>query len=176
MLRPGDAAPMFTLQPVMGLPVKLEGHVTVVCFLRPLEGSVSRTAIATLQEAWSRFDAEGIQLVGITRTDLTFGRDFVPRYHVLFPIVIDETGEYSQAYDIPCDKGFMGTLKGLRPEAVRTFVGSLEHGRGAPRLPSTILPAEFVIGRDGAVRYAHYATSVLDQPDIEALWNAAREG
>lgn len=173
MLRPGDVAPQWTLHPIMGLPVDMTRAPTVLLFVRPLEGSSPRVTVNRLQEAWPRFFADGIQVAAITRCDLTFARDFFPRYHVLFPLVVDETGEYFQSYDVGSDRGFVGTLKGLGPSAFRTLRAGLRLGRARWGMPSAQLPAEFVVAPDGTVRYAHYATSVLEQPDIEALWNAA---
>lgn len=173
MFQPGDVAPQWVLNPIMGLPVDMKRASTVLVFLRPLVGGTSRVSVTRLQEAWPRFFADGIQLVTFTRTDLTFARDFFPRHHVLFPMVVDESGQYFDGYQVGTDRGFIGTLRGLGPTALRALRGSLEAGRAGWGMPSTQLPAEFVVGADGRVRYAHYATSVLDQPDLEALWTAA---
>lgn len=172
MLNVGDSAPPFTLQPVFGLPVALHEGTTVIAFLRPLTGSTARTAIETLTEAWPRLDAEGIKLLAVTRTDLTFARDFVPRHHVLFPVYVDESGEVCRAYGVQSDKGLVKTLLGLRPRHLSALSVAVGNGRQLDTLPSSDLPA-YVVVRDGRVVYASYGSSALDQPEIEELWRAA---
>lgn len=171
MLTVGDAAPGMKLHPVFGLPVDLSHGTTVVAFLRPLTGCTARVQITTLTEAFPRFDAEAIRVVGVTRTDLTYARDFVPRYHVLFPIYVDETGEVFRAFQVGADKGLAKTLTTL-PTRLGTAVEALKLGRTWNVLPSSDLPAWFVV-RDGRVAYASYGSSAMDQPDIEELWRAA---
>ena len=172
MLSVGDSAPAFTLQPVFGLPVALHEGTTVIAFLRPLTGSTARTAINTLTEAWPRFDAEGIKLIAVTHTDLTFARDFVPRHHVLFPIYVDASGEVARAYQVPSDKGLLKTLTGLRPRHLSALGEALAHGRQMDTVPSTDLPA-YIVARDGHIAYVRYGATALDQPEIEELWRAA---
>jgi peroxiredoxin len=173
MFQVGDRAPLFTFPLISGLPVDMRRQTTVLAFLRPLTGSQPRVAVNKLQEAWPRFDAAGMSVVGLTRTSLEFARDFVPRYHVLFPMVCDTAGEYFDAYQVARDKGYLGTLKGMRPAALRTAVENLNLGRSGPQLPSDTLPAFFVVATDGTVKYARYATAITEQPDIEALWAAS---
>jgi len=158
---------------VMGLPVDMTRQTTVLAFLRPVTGSQPRRAVALLQEAWPRFDAAGIAMVALTDADLTFTRDFVPRYHVLYPLVCDTTGEFFRAYDVQRDRGFTSTAASLRPASMRLALASLELGRDWTTLPSSQLPAFFVVARDGTVKYARYGRSITEQPDIEALWTAA---
>lgn len=172
MLSPGDPAPPLRLQPVFGLPVDLAHGTTVVVFLRPLTGSTARVTIKTLTEAWPRFDAEGIKLLGVTHTDLTFARDYVPRNHVLFPIYVDEDGSLSAAFQTASDTGLVKSLLGLRPRHLQVLSEALAYGRDYTTLPGTDLPAWFVV-KDGRVVHAGYASSALDQPEIEELWRAA---
>lgn len=172
MLTVGDPSPGMKLHPVFGLPVDLSHGTSVVAFLRPLTGCTARVQITTLIEAFPRFDAEAIRVVGVTRTDLTFARDFVPRNHVLIPIYVDETGEVFRAFQVEQDKGFVKSLAAFRPNTASAAVEALKRGRSWNVLPSADLPAWFVV-RDGRVAYASYGTSVMDQPDIEELWRAA---
>lgn len=173
MFRVGDHAPQTTFNLIAGLPVDMRRQTTVLAFLRPITGCQSRVAVNLLQEAWSRFDAAGISVVGLTQADLEFARDFVPRYHVLFPMVCDESGTWFEAYGTTRDRGYLGSLKAFRPSQLRAAVDALNLGRAGPQLPSTQLPAFFVIAADGTVKYARYGTSITEQPDIEALWAAS---
>lgn len=173
MLQVGDVAPAFRVQPVFGLPVQTGGRPLVVAFVRPLEGSIARAALHALQAAFPRFDAEGIGVVAFTRCDLTLARDWVPRHHLLLPLVIDDEGRWFDAYGVHRDRALLRSIAGLRPSGLVAAGRALGEGRNWPAGGGDQLPAEFVVGADGRIRYAHYGRSVLDQPDVEALWAAA---
>lgn len=178
MLKPGDRAPAFHLQPVFGLPVDLDALVAktpvVVVFLRPVTATQTRLAVDTLHELLPRLDAEAIPLVAFLRGNHDAVFDFVPRYHVRFRCIWDRTGEWYDAYDVQHDKLYMGTLKSLRPAALANAVAALAEGRAGIGPGNNLLPAEFVVGAGRTVRYARYGEGILHQPDIEALWEACQ--
>lgn len=173
MLQVGDEAPAFRVQPVFGLPVQTGGRPLVVTFVRPLEGGMARAALKALQDAFPRFDGAGIGVVAFTRCDLTLARDWVPRNHLLLPLVVDDEGRWFDAYGVGRDKGLLRSIGGLRPSTLVAAGRALGEGRSRPTGGGDQLPAEFVVGADGRVRYARYGRTVLDQPDVEALWAAA---
>lgn len=176
MLRTGDLAPAFHLQPVFGLPVDLEALTArspvILSFLRPATATQTRLAVATLHELMPRLDAEGIPLIAFLSGSRESVYDFVPRHHVLFPCVWDPTLEWHEAYGINADRLYLGTLKGLRPGALRNAVAAMTEGRGPIEAGNNLPPAEFVVGEGRRIRYACYGESILHQPDIEALWQA----
>jgi peroxiredoxin len=181
-LSAGDPAPLLDARPLFGLPVRTPGRgggkgPLVVVFLRSLGGGNARAAVRALNAAYSRFDAEGVEVVGVTRSGLEVARDFVPRYHVLFPIVADLDGTITAAWHIGRDRGLARSALALptRPAALTTALTAAWEGRSAPE-HADALPAEFVVGRDGALRHARYGRTIWDQPDIEALWQAATRG
>lgn len=166
-------APPFDAKPVSGLNVAIGGRPLVMVFVRSLSGSLARLALASLQARFARFDAAGIGVVAITRCDLTLARDYVPRHHLLFPLVVDGDGRWFEAYGVGRDRGFGRSLLGLRPARVQALVRALALGRGRPDGGADQLPAEFVVGADATLRHARIGPTILDQPDIEALWAAA---
>jgi peroxiredoxin len=178
-LAAGDATPALDVRPIFGLPVRTPGAAggrspLVVVFLRSLGGGNARAAVRAMNAAFPRFDTDGIGVVGVTRTELEVARDFVPRYHVLFPIVADLDGTIGDAWGIDRDRGLLRSAAGLftMPSALATAASAAWEGRAAPEHVDR-LPAAFVVGRDGTIRYARYARTIWEQPDIEALWDAA---
>jgi len=173
MLRPGDLAPPFRVQPVFGLPVQTGGRPLVVLFLRSLSGGLARAAVVEAQKALVTLDTAGVGLVAFTRCDLTLARDYVPREHVLFPIVVEETDARFVAWGVGRDRGLGRSLLGLRPAGIRAAASSLGLGRGRPEGGVDQLPAEFVVGRNGRVVHARYGRTIFDLPDVAALCAAA---
>lgn len=55
-------------------------------------------------------------------------------------------------------------------EAIGAY--ALVHPRAAPSGADAARPATFVVGRDGRVRYAREAASVLDRPDPGEVFDA----
>lgn len=176
MLTPGDLAPAFHVQPVFGLPVAVgEGcPPTVILFLRSLGSSFTRSAVQRVQDSFARFDTIGVRVVAFCRTGLEQAQDFIPRYHILFPVVVDETGQWFDAFAVGRDRSFKGSLRAL-PNQVSEVVAALKLGHGSFDGLRDQLPAAFVVGRDGRVRYAWYGASIFDQPDMEALYQAVQD-
>lgn len=173
----GQRAPTLKGQPVFGLPVETgAGTPMAVLFLRDLAGSTSRATVGRVHSALGKFEAQAIPVVALTRTPLEDARDFVPRYHVLFPVIVDETGEHFAAWSVKRDKLLLGTLTRMRPATLKHLVSSMSAGRGLPRGGLDILPAYFGIKADGTVAYARYAESVLEQPDMDSIWDAISDG
>ncbi|MDP2305234.1 MAG: hypothetical protein Q8P18_04325 [Pseudomonadota bacterium] len=169
MLGPGDPAPAFRVQPIFGLPVHTGGRPLVVLFLRSLSGGLARAAITEAEKALLRLDTAGVGMVAFTRCDLTLARDYVPRQHVLFPIVVEPDNARFDAWGVGRDRGLVRSLLGLRPDTVRTALASLGLARGRPEGGADQLPAEFVVGADGTILYARYGRTIFDLPDVEAL-------
>ncbi|RME20990.1 MAG: hypothetical protein D6798_19170 [Deltaproteobacteria bacterium] len=174
MLHVGDAAPTVTLRPIFGLarsvpPAAGEGPL-VLCFVRPFASPFSRAVMAAIQARYADFDRVGVQLMVVTRTDLAEARDFVPRYHVLAPVVVDVDGALHDRFGVGVDKGLVRSLAGLAsPATVRTAVDALRHGHGRPHPRITQLGAQFVVGPDGRLAMVHYDRTIFERPDLDAL-------
>jgi peroxiredoxin len=176
MLTAGETAPAFDKQPVFGLPVQVppRRYPQIVCFVRGLSSPMAREALTVLQQAWPRFDVEGFGVLAVTSSRLRPAQDYVPRHHLLFPLVVDPDHELFGRFGVGGDKALVGTLRGLAMGGARRAVRALRHGHGALERGQLQLPAEFVIAPDGKLLYARYGEAVTDLPDVEALLAAAR--
>ncbi len=176
MLTAGETAPAFDKQPVFGLRVQVppRRYPQVVCFVRGLSSPFSREALALLQAAWPRFDVLGFGVLAVTSSELKAAQDFVPRHHMLFPLIVDPSRELFSSFQVGGDKALIGTLRGLAMGGARQAVRALRHGHGALERGQLQLPAEFVIAPDGRLLYAHYGEAVTDLPDVDALLEAAQ--
>ncbi len=174
MLQTGDRAPAFTARPIFGLeqpvPAGDGGRPLVLCFVRPMASPFTRAAMAAIQKRYADFDRAGVPLYVITRTDLTQARDFVPRYHVLAPVVVDADGSMHERYGVGQDRMLGRSLVGLvNPGNLRRIVDALQYGHGKPHPLLSQLGAQFVIAPDGRVAYAHYDQTIFETPDLDAL-------
>ncbi len=171
ILNEGVPVPVTQLNPVSGLPVLFGTLPAVVVFIRDLHGTTARMALAALTAAWSELDAKAVQLAVVTRTELTYARDYVPRHHVLFPLVVDETGLLREQFGMESDPTFTRSVLRLRPSNVKAWLDGLSLSRDLA-MPNGDLGGELAIDRNGRVAYSRAFTSVLDQPDVRRLKEA----
>lgn len=167
----GQQVPLTQLQPVSGLPVIFGAKPAVVVFVRDLHGTTARIAIQKLTAVWSKLDASGVQLAAVTRTDLEYARDYVPRHHVIFPLVVDEDGAIREQFGLATDKAFMGSLGALRPTTAKAWFDGLSLSRDLA-MPNGDLGGEFAIDRAGRVAYSRLYKGALDLPDVPKLMAA----
>lgn len=113
-------------------------------------------------------DAAGVDMAIVTRTDLEYARDYVPRHHVLIPLMTDEDGRLRALFEIGRDKTGAGTLLALRPATVRAWADGLNLGRDLV-VPNGDLGGEFVIDAQGTIVYARAFAGALDLPDVAGL-------
>lgn len=167
-LKPGDLAPSFRLQPVFGLPVEIPGRVSLLLFLRPLGSANTRSMLAALQSVHRELD--GIQVVQFTRSSLLLAQDFVPRQHLLLPLVCDPAGEWYARYGVGAN--LLASL--LKPAAILRYPQRLSLGHGKPEAPYGQQAAALVVGADGRVRWAWYGKGIFDLPEVSMLLEALR--
>jgi peroxiredoxin len=175
-LQPGDLAPPFERRPVFGLPLRVPdgSHPQVLLFIRQLGDPFARQTVAEVQERYADFDREGIRLATITQTDLLAARDFVPRYHVLCPMVTDPDGELQQLYAIEQDRWLTQSLRAMLKSSPSRLKDALNRGVGKPSGPARQLSAEFVIDREGRLAHSRYAGSITSGPDLDQLLQIAK--
>ncbi len=170
-------APALHGQPVFGLPYDLaaarsRGPV-LVAFWSALSNAGTLRNLAALTEAWPRADAEGGGIVAVTRSPLEAARDFVPRHHVLFPVLVDEGGTFFEAWGVGRATGLAAALVRARPEPLRRALSVLRNGQQLPEAHANQLPAAFLVGPDGVVLKAWRGSSVDDVIPMETTWGAA---
>ena len=98
----------------------------------------------------------------------------MPRYHVLFPVHSDPTGELYAEYQVT-GHGWKSAVKALDPRSVRKAMQSIKLGVGKPERGSSQLPAEFVVAPGGGISYARYGAAVNDNLQVASLLAAAQE-
>ncbi|MDP6934771.1 MAG: redoxin domain-containing protein [Myxococcota bacterium] len=162
----GDKAPEFQVQPIFGLPLKIPAELAmgplVVCFVRPLGSPLARQTLSELQEAFPQLDRVGARLLAVTDAPLLMARDFVPRHHLLFPVVVGASGALGQAFGVEPIPGMRSRVAG--PAGVRRALRSLQHG-GWPSGPG-VLPASFVLGRQGTLLHVRYGRTIYEPPAV----------
>ena len=111
-LQIGDPAPLFTLPDQNGEPVSLENlrGQRVVIYFYPKDDTPGCTKEAcNFRDQWSRFAAEGIQVLGISKDGATSHGKFINKYGLPFTLLTDaEPCPVAAAYESYGLKKFMG--------------------------------------------------------------------
>ncbi len=174
MLARGDDAPALVGQPVFGLPFDLsqarQRGAVLVAFWSALSNASTLRNLEALTRLWPRVDLEAGGIVAVTRSPLEAARDFVPRHHVLFPVIVDDTGREFAAWGVHAASGFSAALVRARPEPVRRALSVLRNGQTLPEAHPEQRPAAFVVNAEGKVTSAWYGAGVGAVLDAEELW------
>lgn len=173
MLNEGDNAPAFSIRPIFGEPTTIPDGARrplVLTFTGSLASPFSRRWLAAFQDRFADFDRRGVRVAAIARCAVPDAQDFVPRYHLLYPLAADPDGTIAEQYGVRSDRMLIGSLRsGLLSEARSALSYGVGLGRGSLRT----LPAAFYIDGDNTIRAALYSPSIAGAPDIEALLQCA---
>ena len=134
-LRLNASAPDFTLKDASGHPVRLgdfRGQPVVLIFY-PADLTPGCTMqLCAIRDDWQKFQARGIQVLGINHGDAVSHRSFIGKHNLPFPLLTDIQKKTSEAY------GAIRSLFGVKIIR-RTVVGINAEGlvcylkRGMPR-------------------------------------------
>jgi peroxiredoxin len=150
-LKAGDTAPLFTLPDVNGAPVSsaslLEKGPLVVVFIRGRWCPFCCGTVETWQAMLSQLKQTGATMIAIspmTPKQADFMRD---QHNLMFPILSDEGNQIAALF------GVAYCVPKYQQELFSTVFINLPfiNGEDSWTLP---LPATFVIGQDGIIRYA----------------------
>jgi len=169
MLAQGDAAPNFSVRPIFGVPISAPPpQPCVLSFVGSLASPYNRRWLAAFQDNHADFDRRGVMVAAVAHCGVRSAQDFVPRYHLLYPLAADPDGAIADLYGVGRDRWLLASLPGV----VRSR-GALAHGVGWGEGSVRRLPAVFYIDTDGTLRAVQYGRSIADTPDIEALLRCA---
>lgn len=169
----GSLAPEVQVRPVFGGALQVpdpSGRDLLLVFGRHLGSPFTRALVDTLHHALDDLREARVQPVFFTESGLDRARDFVPRHHVLFPVVSDPEGTLFQRFGVGLDAGARGTLGELWSRGLRSLAPLLRHLPGPVDAPLHRLPAAFRVDGTGQVTWAWVARSIADLPDLSGPW------
>lgn len=110
-LKPGDVAPDFSLPDAEGNTVSLSDFrgQRVVLYFYPRDNTPGCTKEAcSFRDAYSDYQAQDVVVLGISTDDAKSHHKFVTKFDLPFPLLSDEEGKVSTAYESYGLKKFMG--------------------------------------------------------------------
>jgi thioredoxin-dependent peroxiredoxin len=141
LLRPGDAAPSFSLSDQSGSTVRLEdfrGRTLVVYFYPKADTPGCTTQSCALRDAGEDFDRHGTAIVGISVSDVNAQAAFDDKYGLGFPLLSDPDHSVASAWGAWGEKSLYG----------KNYLG--------------IIRSSFLVDGDGRIVDAWYKVSPKD--------------
>ena len=99
----GDDAPDFTLKDLNDESWKLGDHrgKTIVLLFYPGDDTpVCTKQLCSVRDNWSRYQATGAEVVGISTDSAQSHKDFSDKYNLTLRLLSDESGEVVEKYDM----------------------------------------------------------------------------
>lgn len=170
-------APDFEAKPVFGKRLLLQEEAKkrplVLVFVPGLASPVARNILAALQAMVADFDLAGVGLYAITPSTLVSAQDFVPRHHLLFPLIADSERSIHRLYGA----GRMGpkqAIRSLQPESLKQGAAALRQGAGFGVRGTLRGACGFVVGRGGLLLHTYSARTLFEPIPLDQLLEAAR--
>ncbi|MEB0224416.1 peroxiredoxin-like family protein [Pseudomonas sp. 10S4] len=170
-LKVGDKAPLFTLKDPDGKPVSsadllAEGPL-VLTFYRGVWCPYCNMELQALQAFLPTLQEAGANLVAISPQIAANSRKSLRTNGLAFPILSDTHNDVAEAF------GLRFELPDYLIELYKNLRNDLPTFNDDPSwtLP---MPARYVIGRDGVIRYAEVNPDYTQRPEPEAMLDAIR--
>ncbi|KOY01531.1 peroxiredoxin-like family protein [Pseudomonas nunensis] len=170
-LKVGDKAPLFTLKDPDGNPVSsadlLAKGPLVLTFYRGVWCPYCNMELQALQAFLPTLQEVGANLVAISPQIAANSRKSVRTNGLEFPILSDTHNDVAQAF------GLRFALPDYLVELYKNLRNDLPTFNDDPSwtLP---MPARYVIGQDGVIRYAEVNPDYTQRPEPEAMLDALR--
>lgn len=172
-LKAGDIAPSFTLNDPEGAPVSsadlLAKGPLVVSFYRGVWCPYCNMELQALQAALPEFRKAGASLVAISPQTPVNSRKSVRENALDFPILSDTRNDVAAAF------GLRFELPDYLVELYKSLKNDLPNFNGDDSwtLP---MPARYVIGQDGVIRYAEVNPDYTRRPEPSDMLPVLRSG
>ena len=174
-LRPGDTAPDFQAQLLDGKVVRLADYRSqslLLIFVRHLACLPCQEHLLEVEDRVSTIGRGDTRILVISFDALDQVREYRSRLNLSFPIAADIARSAYGAYGL----GKASLLQTWHPRTLWRYFVLWRKGRKIQRPEKgsdlSQLGADFVVGVDGTISYAHYSERPDDRPDITEIVNA----
>ncbi len=174
-LRPGDTAPDFQAQLLDGKIVRLADYRRqrlLLIFVRHLACLPCQEHLLEVEDRVSTIGRGDTRILVISFDALDQVREYRSRLNLSFPIAADITRTSYAAYGL----GKASFLQTWHPRTLWRYFMLWRKGRKIQRPGKgsdlSQLGADFVVGVDGTISYAHYSERPDDRPHITEIINA----
>jgi len=169
-LKVGDKAPDFALTDQTGeafaLSDALNSHSVILTFYRGAWCPYCSKQLAQLNDNVAQFIEKGAMLVAVSPENPEWSLEVSEKKQLRFPILHDAEHTVSRAY-----KGFYHVTD-MYSGRVQQGLGKDIAKRNGDADPMLNVPATYVIGKDGSIKYAFYDNDYSQRADLAEVMAA----
>ena len=169
-LKVGDKAPDFALTDQTGeafsLSEVLGSHSVILTFYRGAWCPYCSKQLAQLNDSVAQFIEKGAMLVAVSPENPEWSMEVSEKKQLRFPILHDAAHTVSKAY-----KGFYHVTD-MYSGRVKQGLGKDIAKRNGDADPMLNVPATYVIGKDGVIKYAFYDNDYSQRADLSEVMAA----
>ncbi|MPM60043.1 Thiol-disulfide oxidoreductase ResA [bioreactor metagenome] len=176
VLKKGDRMPDFKVSTATKEDTTLKelcaGKPTFLAVLRYIGCTVCRYDVHVMEERYDEFVKKGAQVLFVMQSTPEMVKKDLKEHALPFEIICDPNYEIYNALEIAAAKS-MAEL--APPEVMEALMakgkaaGEAGFAHGEYEGIEEQLPATFLIGADGVVKYAHYGKNIMDKPDVDEM-------
>jgi len=175
-LKYGDAAPTFEAEDANGhiwqIPDDFKNKPFILVFLRHLGCPLCMRRLDELKAEYSRFKGMGAELMVITQSTQERVRKYSAKKSIPYPLIGDKEKKIYSLFGVR--SGGLGAL--LAPRVLKESAKATLKGyfHGPLEGDELLVPAEFIIGGDGKIAWAHYGSDISDSSPNEIILKELR--
>lgn len=174
LIQPGTLAPNFRSADLFGNPLDLadyRGRPLLLTFLRNAACALCNLRVHELIARYPALAQHGLALIAVFESPRERMLEHVAQQDAPFPLVADPEAHLYDLYQVESSEAKLAqtmampeTQAAVAAAAARGFALTPEPGSNFNRMP-----ADFLIGPDGVVLRAHYASFITDHLPLEAI-------
>lgn len=176
VLKKGDRMPDFKVTTATKENISLKelcaGKPTFLAVLRYIGCTVCRYDVHVMEARYDEFVKKGAQVLFVMQSTPEMVRNDLKEHALPFEIICDPNYEIYNGLEIMAASS-MAEL--APPEVMEALMakgkaaGEAGFSHGEYEGIEEQLPATFLIGQDGIVKYAHYGKNIMDKPDVDEM-------
>lgn len=147
------------------------GKKTFLVFLRYFGCTVCRLDLHIYRQRFNEFADKGVNLGVVLQSDPALVANEAPEGTFPFEVMCDPSQGLYEQFEIKPAKSMLALVGGGLPKALKKMKAAKKFGfeHGEYEGNEQQLPAMFLIDSDGTVLFSHYAKSLADLPDVDAM-------
>jgi peroxiredoxin len=177
LIQPGMLAPTFRSTDLFGDPLDLadyRGQPLLLTFLRNAACALCNLRVHELITHYPALAQQGLAVIAVFESPRAAMLEYVGRQDAPFPLLADPQAELYDRYGVETSEAKLAHTMAM-PETQTAVAAAAALGFALIQEPGSNfnrMPADFLIGPDGVVLRAHYASFITDHLTLAAIEQA----
>ena len=173
-IQAGTPAPLFYVEDIFGAPINLQdyaGKTMLLSFFRNAACAICNLRVHQLIQRYPAYQRSSLELLAVFESPRENILQYVGKQDAPFPIIADPQAQLYTLYGVETSEEKVAQTMQM-PEAEGIIHEAAAHGFALTQEAGSNfyrIPADFLIGPNLIVQYAHYASYVTDHLPYEVI-------